>query len=115
MPIRAGPSSTEYDPAMGTIIRVFRGTAASGRVDDFRAFFVGEAVEIVRRFEGLLSVQVGLPSDLTPREFLMITEWRDLASLKAFAGENWQAAYIAPEEAPLLETAVVHHYERSDV
>lgn len=100
---------------MGTIIRIFRGTVVPGEVEAFAAFFLGEAVAIVRGFEGLVDVQVGLPSELTPREFLMITEWRDLESLKAFAGEDWQEAYIAPSEAPMIESAVVHHYERAAV
>lgn len=95
---------------MANLIRVFRATARRGREDEFRAFFTGDAVSIVRRFEGLVSVQVGLPAEQSPREFLMVTTWTSLEALKAFTGEAWQKAYIDPREAPLIEEARVEHF-----
>jgi len=95
---------------MANLIRVFRARARQGKEDEFRAFFTGDAVSIVRRFDGLVSVQVGLPTEASPREFLMVTTWTGVEALKAFTGEAWQKAYIDPQEAPLIEEAWVEHY-----
>jgi quinol monooxygenase YgiN len=95
---------------MSHIIRVFHATAKSGQERAFRKFFIDEALPIVREHVGLVSVHVGLPSEESPQDFLMITTWRDLDALKGFAGENWNEAVIDPREAPLLSSTRVFHY-----
>jgi hypothetical protein len=40
----------------------------------------------------------------------MIMHWRDMDSLKRFAGEDWRSAVIHPHEADLLQETFVHHY-----
>jgi heme-degrading monooxygenase HmoA len=95
---------------MSQIIRVFRAMTKPGQEEAFRSFFVEEAVPIVRRVPGLVSVQVGLPTEQSPGAFLMTTTWESLDALKGFAGENWQEAVIDPREAPLLQEVHVYHY-----
>jgi quinol monooxygenase YgiN len=95
---------------MRNLVRVFRAVARPGKEEAFRSFFVDEAVAAVRRFAGLVSVQVGLPTEASPREFLMVTTWTSVEALKEFAGEAWDQPYIDAREAPLLEEARVHHY-----
>ena len=101
------------------IIRVFRATIRPGMNSEFKDFFLNDAVSIVRAVDGCLSVEVGLPfahpDDEASREFHMTTIWRDLDAIKRFAGENWQEAYIAPEEAHMIESAEVHHFDQADV
>jgi len=100
---------------MGNLVRVFHATAKAGQEDEFRDFFTRDAVAIVRGFDGLVSVRVGLPTETSPREFLMITTWTGVDALKKFAGESWERAVIAPEEAPLLEHVDVRHYLEADI
>lgn len=95
------------------IIRVFQAKAKPGKEADFTDFFINEAVQMVRQHEGLISVQVGLPTSESGQDFLMTTTWRDLEALKGFAGENWREAIIDPREAPLLESARVSHYHEA--
>jgi len=95
---------------MSHIVRVFHATAKPGQERAFQEFFTGDAVSIVRRHAGLVSVQVGLPTEQSPQDFLMVTTWRDLEALKGFAGESWEEAYIDPREAPLLADVRVFHY-----
>ncbi len=45
----------------------------------------------------------------------MVTTWRDLESLKKFAGERWDHAAIDPEERPLLSQTSVFHYRDAGV
>jgi quinol monooxygenase YgiN len=100
---------------MSNLVRVFRANAKPGKEESFQSFFTRDAVSIVRGYEGLVSVQVGLPTDGSPREFLMITKWTSVEALKEFAGERWQEAVIDPEEAPLLDDVHVRHYWEADV
>lgn len=95
------------------VIRVFRAVAKSGREDAFADFFATEAVALVRKQDGLVTVQVGLPAD-DADEFVMITTWRDIDALRAFAGPQWREPVIDPREAPLLERVYVHHYFGAD-
>ena len=92
------------------IIRLFRATIKPGSESQFQRFFLEEALPMVRRQAGLVSVQVGLPIENSPSQFSMITTWRDLASVKKFAGANWEQAVIDPREAPFIEESFVSHY-----
>ena len=94
------------------IIRLFRATIKRGAEQHFQAFFLEEALPMVRRQDGLISVQVGLPVETSPSQFSMVTTWEDLPSVKKFAGANWEQAVIDPREAPFIEeSSVTHYYE----
>ncbi len=93
------------------ILRIFRAIVHDGKQEGFRAFVLETALPLTRAQQGLVSVTVGLPRPETPREFTMITVWRDLDALIAFTGESWQQAVVLPEEAHLLETSHLHHFE----
>ena len=92
------------------VIRMFRATIKRGSEQQFQAFFLEEALPMVRRQDGLVSVQVGLPLESSPSQFSMVTTWKDLASIKRFAGANWEQAVIDPREAPFIEESFVTHY-----
>ena len=97
---------------MPALIRVFRASVKSGLAAEFQSFFIQEALPLISSQEGLRQVTIGLPSDDKPNEFLMISEWDNLESLKKFAGEDWNNAVIDQREAHLLvETAVDHYYQ----
>lgn len=44
----------------------------------------------------------------------MVTVWKDLEALRAYAGEDWGAPKLTLAEAHLLEWATVHHYRNGD-
>jgi heme-degrading monooxygenase HmoA len=95
---------------MTNIVRVFHAITKPGKEEEFQSFFLDDAVPILRGHEGLVSVQVGLPTAETPRQFLMITTWSSMEALVGFAGPNWQSAVIDDREAHLLAETRVHHY-----
>jgi hypothetical protein len=43
-------------------------------------------------------------------EFVYVTVWRDIASIRSFAGENWKAAVIDPSEEHMLQETSISHY-----
>jgi hypothetical protein len=46
---------------------------------------------------------VGKPRDPSSTEYVYVTVWEDLESIRAFAGERWQEAVITPDEEHLLK------------
>ena len=44
----------------------------------------------------------------------MITMWRDIESLKAFAGSDWDNPVVTKDEEPLVEAMFADHYLRFD-
>jgi heme-degrading monooxygenase HmoA len=47
----------------------------------------------------------------SPDEFVYVTVWRDLAALRAFAGEDWAKAVVDPSEEHMLRETFLGHYE----
>jgi hypothetical protein len=41
----------------------------------------------------------------------MVMVWKDLASLEAFVGEDYQSPHIDPAEAELVRSRTIKHYE----
>jgi quinol monooxygenase YgiN len=93
------------------IVRVFRAVVHDGKQGEFKEFFLNEARPYVEKQNGLVSLFIGLPDDSSPNEFLMFMHWKDLASIKGFAGEDWNQAVILDEERHLLKEVFLHHYE----
>lgn len=93
------------------ILRVFRATTKPGKANEFRDMLERLSVPMVKAAEGMLGYYVGEPVDSSEPEFTVTTMWRDLDSVKAFAGENWNRSVIPPEEVPLIAKSSIHHYE----
>lgn len=97
------------------IIRVFRAVVHDGKQKEFEEFFLNQAVPHVSGQSGLISMMVGKPHESSPNEFLMTMIWKDLDSIKRFAGKNWQKAVILEDERHLIKEVFVHHYDMSNL
>jgi heme-degrading monooxygenase HmoA len=96
------------------IIRVFRPTIHPGKESEFESFLRETAVPLVSRQAGIVAQHVGKPRDPSSTEYLYVTVWEDVESIRAFAGERWQEAVIAPDEEHLLKDTWIGHYETLD-
>lgn len=96
------------------IVRVFRARVHSGKASAFESLVRSLSIPLVRGQKGLVAFYSGRPAGASADEFVMVTVWRDLASLKAFAGDAWESAVIPEGERPLLRETFVHHYEVID-
>jgi heme-degrading monooxygenase HmoA len=103
---RESPSEEE-----AVIIRVFRPTIYPGKESEFESFLRKTAVPLVSRQPGLVAQHVGRPRDPSSTEYLYVTVWEDVESIRAFAGERWQEAVIAPDEEHLLKDTWIGHYD----
>jgi heme-degrading monooxygenase HmoA len=93
------------------IIRVFRPTIHPRKEHEFEAFLRETAVPLVSQQSGLVAQHVGKPRDPGSTEFLYVSVWEDVESIRAFAGDRWQEAVITPDEAHLLKDTWIGHYE----
>ena len=93
------------------IIRVFRPTIHPGKEAEFEAFLRDTAVPLVSQQAGLVAQHVGMPREPSSTEYLYVTVWDDVESIRAFAGDRWQEAVITPDEEHLLKDTWIGHYE----
>ncbi|HSF95555.1 MAG TPA: antibiotic biosynthesis monooxygenase [Thermohalobaculum sp.] len=93
------------------IMRVFQVTTHPGKEGEFGKFFHETAIPLMKRTPGLVKVIPGAPRPKSPTEFCMVMVWKDLDSLKAFVGEDYQSAHIHPDEAELVKARTIKHYE----
>ena len=75
----------------------------------FERFVRDRALPQLRSQPGMLAAHLGLPTPAAPEEYMVITVWRDLESLRAFAGPEWDRVVLGPDEARLLARSWVHH------
>jgi heme-degrading monooxygenase HmoA len=97
------------------IIRVFRPTIHPGKEHEFEAFLQQTAVPLVSQQSGIVAQHVGKPRSPDTTEYLFVTVWEDVESIRAFAGDHWQEAVITPDEAHLLKDTWIGHYEALEI
>ncbi|NNE88499.1 MAG: hypothetical protein HKN27_10525 [Silicimonas sp.] len=93
------------------IIRIFQVVTCPGKEAAFGEFFHKTAIPLMKGTPGIVSVFPGAPRPETPREFSFVMIWKDLASLKAFVGDDYQSPHIDPSEAELVESRSIKHYD----
>jgi heme-degrading monooxygenase HmoA len=107
--VGCGASSPSEEKTV--IIRVFRPTIHPGKEREFEAFLRDTAIPLVSQQAGLVAQHVGRPRDPSSTEYLYVTVWEDVESIRAFAGERWQEAVITPDEEHLLKDTWIGHYD----
>jgi heme-degrading monooxygenase HmoA len=93
------------------IIRVFRPTIHPGKEGEFESFLRDTAGPLVAQQSGLVAQYAGRNRARSSTEYVYVTVWEDVESIRAFAGERWQEAVIAPGEEHLLENTWIEHYD----
>ncbi len=96
------------------ILRVFRAVIREGRVDEFRQLVKEQSIPWLTESEGMLGYFPGEPLGGSAREFAMVTLWRDLESIKAFCGDDWNSPIVTEDEEPLVEMMYADHYQSFD-
>ena len=94
------------------ILRVFRARIPKARVADFKKMVQEQSIPWLEKSDGMLGYFPGEPYGANKRDFMMVTLWRDLDALKAFAGQDWDNPVVTDDEAPLVEAMFADHYLR---
>ena len=96
------------------IIRIFRAVIYEDRVADFKRMVQEQSIPWLEKSDGMLGYFPGQPFGANDREFLMVTLWRDVDALQAFAGTDWDNPVVTEDETPLVEAMYAEHYLRFD-
>jgi heme-degrading monooxygenase HmoA len=94
------------------IARVWHGTVPAAKASAYRDFLNARAIPDYQSIEGNINVYVLERSEGTVTHFITLTFWKDMDSVKAFAGEDVTAAKYYPEDQNFLlefEPTVVHY------
>jgi hypothetical protein len=78
---------------------------------EFERFVIGTGLPMVRGAGGCTHVTAGKSCSGDRPEFVVVTHWRSVDHLQAFAGPDWQRAVIEPEEEHMLSRVFCDHYE----
>lgn len=93
------------------IMRIFQVTTHPGKEQAFSTFFHEVAIPLMQNTDGIVSILPGAARPETPNEFSFVMVWRDLDALKAFVGEDYTSPHIAPDEAELVASRHIGHYD----
>ena len=95
------------------IVRIWHGKVPTSKADAYRDFTIGRAIPDYQSVKGNLSVHVLERREGVTTHFMTLTFWENLEAIKAFAGEDVEAAKYYPEDKDfLLEfEPTVQHYE----
>ena len=92
------------------IVRIFRAKIREDKVAEFKRMVQEQSIPWLEKSDGMLGYFPGEPFGENSREFVMVTLWRDLESLQAFAGDDWATPVVTDDEAPLVEAMFTDHY-----
>lgn len=94
------------------IARMWHGTVPASKAGEYREFLQTRAIPDYQSVDGNVSVYILERSDGAVTHFITLSFWKDLDSIKAFAGEDISVAKYYPEDQEFLlefEPNVVHY------
>jgi heme-degrading monooxygenase HmoA len=95
------------------IIREWRGRAHPARAEAYPKHFRDNVVPELRHLPGFLGAHLALRSLDSGLEYMVLTRWQSMESIKAFAGDEIDKAVVEPGAvAALIDfDDFVRHYE----
>ena len=84
------------------IVRIWEGKVPKEKADAYEKFLIERAVPDYKSVEGNLGVHILRRDEGEVARFKIITFWKDLDSIKAFAGEDYERAKYYPEDKDFL-------------
>jgi heme-degrading monooxygenase HmoA len=92
--------------------RIWRGWANADRAADYEAHFQGEVLESLTSIPGCHGGYLLRRDDPDGVEFITLTLFDSLDTVRAFAGENYEQAVVAPAAQAALRDydRTVRHY-----
>ena len=94
------------------IARMWHGRVPASKAEAYRKFLNDRAIPDYQSVEGNLSVHILERTERDITHFITLTFWKDLDSIKAFAGDEVETAKYYPEDSDFLlefEPTVVHY------
>lgn len=95
------------------IIREWRGRAPAARSAEYPTHFRTRVVPELRDVPGFLGATLSKREEAQRVEFVVLTRWKSLDAVRAFAGEDLERAVVEPGAVAALSDYdhTVRHYE----
>jgi heme-degrading monooxygenase HmoA len=95
------------------IARTWRGTATPGKAADYQRHFTTNVAPHLKQLAGHEGAYLLRREDQGEVEFLALTLWDSIESIRAFAGQNPNVAIVEPEGRAALSRfdEFARHYE----
>ncbi len=95
------------------IIREWRGRTSETGAEAYRRHFRETVIPELRNIQGFLGAHLCRRRTGDRVEFLVLTRWRSMAAIRAFAGASVDRAVVEPGAAAALTDfdATVQHYD----
>lgn len=93
------------------ITRIWHGKTIAGHSDQYLRFLQKSGITDYQETPGILSVKILRRIEGDICHFWTVTEWKDMESIKKFAGEDLEKARYYPEDKEFLldfEDRVIH-------
>ncbi len=94
------------------ITRIWHGRVPTTKAKEYYKFLNERAIPDYQSIDGNISVHVLERTEGDITHFITLTFWKDMESIKAFAGEDVETAKYYPEDKDFLlefEPKVVHY------
>ena len=94
------------------ISRMWHGRVSTSKARAYREFLNSRAIPDYQSVNGNISVHILERTEGEVTHFITLTFWKDMESVKAFAGEGVEIAKYYPEDKNFLlefEPTVVHY------
>ena len=94
------------------ISRMWHGRVPTSKTEAYREFLNSRAIPDYQSVNGNISVHILERTEGEVTHFITLTFWKDMESVKAFAGEEVEIAKYYPEDKNFLlefEPTVVHY------
>lgn len=92
------------------ILRIFKVEVFPEMRSEFEQDFASISVRTVMSQAGCLSCQLGFPIKEKSDIYVLLTLWRDLESLMAFTGKNFEESFIPAGMGRYINSCFVEHY-----
>ena len=96
------------------IVRVYRAKAVPSRETEV-ANVLRETTPLIRAANGCLHVEAGRRLVERTEEFVVVSLWRDLASIAAFGGGVVDEPFFPERMIGLITGALVEHFEGIEI
>ncbi len=94
------------------IVRMWHGRVPREKADAYRKFLNEHAIPDYRSIDGNIAVYILQRDEDEVTHFITLTFWKDIESIKRFAGEDYEKAKYYEEDKDFLlefEPKVVHY------
>ena len=110
--LAAAENVINFSGVIDMIVRMWHGKVTTAKAEAYRKFVNERAIPDYRSVEGNISVHILERTEDDITHFITLTFWKDLDSIKVFAGADVETAKYYPEDKDFLlefEPKVVHY------